>query len=463
VTNPESAGGDQADQAPLSARPRPRHRRARTGDRYPTCLHQRASLVERRELLGGAADNLLMRYRILGLLKPDVLERAIEVVVDRHLALRTVFPDHSPDEALIAPPVVPLARAEAPARDDELLAARQEPFDTARDVAVRATLYPVASGGFDLVLVVDHLACDGIQSLHLLGTEMARAYAALALGREPDLPELPYAFSDFAEEHRRWLTEGVQSAILRHWDERLPEGAGVPVLPIDVTDGPPAPVLACWVGLPPGTVPTLRRQHRATPFVLGLAGVCAALAEAGQERPGVMSTAINPWPGLERLIGHFASLVILTPDRPSRSELRDDGFGPWLASARRETMAAIAHADLPFDDVTSAVRPDFSWTRLPPYVFYGSRARTTYPDWSAGNVTATATDVPQPAYAVHPGLKWQLVGAGDDWSFRCQYSPAAHRDADVAGLVTYAAQVLADAAGTTSPGEPSFEAAVSGG
>jgi hypothetical protein len=460
VTNLNPARGDQA---PYAARPRPRLGGARTGDRYPTCLHQRASLVERRASFDATVDNLLMRYRIQGPLKHDVLQRAIEVVVDRHLALRTVFPDPSPDEAVIAAPDVPLIRAKAPAHDEVLLAARHEPFDTARDVAVRATLHPVADGGFDLVLVVDHLACDGIQSLHLLGTEVGRAYGALALGREPDLPNLPYAFSDFAEEHRRWLTADVRSAILRHWDERLPEGTGVPALPIDVTSGPPRPVMACWVGLPPGTIPTLRRQHRATPFVLGLAGVCAALAEAGQERPGVMSTAINPWPGLEQLIGHFASLVILTPDRPSRSELRDDGFCAWLTSARRETMMATAHADLPFDVVTSAVRPDFSWARLPPYVFYGSRAVTTYPDWAAADVTATATDVPQPAYAVHPGLKWQLVGAGDDWSFRCQYAPTAHRDADVAGLVTYAAQVVAAAAGTTGPGEPRFSGAVGGG
>src|SRR5438552_2055214 len=71
-----------------------------------------------------------------------------------------------------------------------------------------------------LLLCLHHIACYG-HSLALLLEELARAYAALAAGREPALPEPPVQYPDFALWQRDRLRGPARDEQLAFWRRAL--------------------------------------------------------------------------------------------------------------------------------------------------------------------------------------------------------------------------------------------------
>jgi hypothetical protein len=431
-----------------AVRSRPVRDAART--RYPVCLHQLPSVIERHARPPGVTgDNLLMLYRLTGRLDMEALRRALNYLAGRHEPLRTIFPAGDGDpEAVILDPEIPLVVCQRALDTAALQQERTAPADIRRDRPTRASLYVTGPDRANLVITIDHLACDGINSLAIIGRELGAAYSAFADGGVPRLDPLPYAFSDYAQAHQRWLSEDNRGHQLRYWDSVLPPGCGIAAVPLKAGDAVSA-AATCTVQLPAGTVEALQRSFRTSPFVLGLTGVFLALRAAGQSPPAVMTTATNPWPGLDRLVGHFASLVILSPPECGLA-----AFADLLPATQATVRGATAHADLPFTDVMQEVRPGFDWATVPPYVFYGARSARPYPSWAASGLRAEAVIPPAPAQMVHPGLKWQLLAGGGTSSFVCQFPSRAYSHDAVGQLVRDAAAAMTAAAGTGRPHEP---------
>ncbi|MEU4368151.1 amino acid adenylation domain-containing protein [Micromonospora chersina] len=381
---------------------------------------------------------LAFAVRFAAPLDPDRLTRALRRVIDRHPALRTVFPD-GPDgpvqhvQPTATPVVVPLAPGTPlppgprpgpgtttdtgtplDARLRRLAAeATRAPMDLATGPLLRVHLVPDGSGrALALLLVVHHIVFDD-WSFGVLVRDLADAY-----DREGDptaAPEQPAAGpAAFAGSQRDWLAGPAgRRAVADVLDELrgAPDLLDLPAVPPrrarvapaaaptqpnphlthgplhvaakrepdardgstssaapdaddgstssaapDARDGRPAGA-ALRTTLDAATARAARelaRTERVSLHMVGLAAFATVLGAASGRRDLLVGVAFAGRTSVaaEQSVGcHVNTLPLRLRPAPDRS------FADLLAEARRVTLFAAAHQDVPFDLLVERLRP----------------------------------------------------------------------------------------------------------
>ncbi|WP_018788712.1 non-ribosomal peptide synthetase [Micromonospora sp. CNB394] len=327
-----------ADRPPLVALP--------PVDRPPLSAAQRRMWFLHR--LDGADPtyHLPLALTLRGPLDTAALSRAVTAVVARHEPLRTVYatdPDGRPYPVVLPPPPVELSRV------DDLATAVRRPFDLATEPPIRAHLHRADGDEHVLLLVVHHIAADE-WSLTPLLADLVAAYA----GQELPAPSVRYA--DYA----RWQAELPVIDQLDWWRRTLRDLPGPLPLPVDRprSASPSAAGATLSVTLPaglPARLRTLARTSGTTMFMLTHAATAALLHRhgAGDDIPLGTPIAGRPDEALDDLVGLFVNTLVLRTDLSG-----DPTFAELLARVRRVDLAALAHADVPFDQVLDALAPD---------------------------------------------------------------------------------------------------------
>ncbi|HEX7243557.1 MAG TPA: amino acid adenylation domain-containing protein, partial [Longimicrobiaceae bacterium] len=323
------------------------------------------------------AYNHLSPFRVRGRLDVRALERALEGVVRRHEALRTVFPvvDGDPVQEVREPgpvplPLVDLRGAPREAREAEVralaLAEAARPFDLLRGPVFRATLLRVADDEHVVLFTLHHVVSDG-WSMGVLVGEVTALYEAHARGGEPGLPPLPVQYADFAVWQRAWLSGEPLEAQLAWWRERL---AGAPPL-LELPTDRPRPAVAGSRGaglaflLPPevtGPLRALAQKEGATLFMTLLSAWQLLLARWSGQDDLCVGTAVagRTRPEVEGLIGFFVNTLVLRGDLSG-----DRTFRELLGCTREAALGAYAHQDLPFERLVDELRVDRSLGHSP--------------------------------------------------------------------------------------------------
>jgi amino acid adenylation domain-containing protein/thioester reductase-like protein len=345
---------DPGDTPDLVAGPRP--------DRVPLAPAQRRIWMLNRLLPDSTAYHLPVALRLTGPLDPAALATALHAVVDRHEALRTVYPDSgdSAQQQLLSAAVVAAALdldTTGTSRDlhteiDEFVA---RPFDVAVDPPIRARLLRVAEHPEEhvLVLVAHHIAADG-WSLGPLISDFTAAYTAARFGTEPDWAPPPVRYYDYALWQHTLLGDptdpGSRAARqLAYWRAVL----------ADAPDSLPLPA--------PSTARHERRGHGAavevdlttpvtgvagcTPFMVALTTYAVLLHQVSGCDDMVIGTPVagRGHPALEPVVGMFVNTV------PLRVRITPDAsFRDLLSTVRATVVDAFAHADVPFDAIVAA-------------------------------------------------------------------------------------------------------------
>ena len=319
---------------------------------------------------GTPAYNAALPMLIRGRLDVQMLLRALEMVVERHEVLRTVFRLDNAGEPhqevlvdwVLELPVLDLEAvdpAERPEQLRRLLRDRaRRPFDLERDLMLRATLIRLDEREHVLALEQHHIAFDGWSDAILFG-EVATAYESLHCNREPELPALPVQYGDFALWQRRRLEEGGLDDQLEYWRRQL---AGAPRhlrLPLDFS----RPQVQGFEGAHhhfalPGPVARealeISRRHGVTPFMTLLAVFAVLLYRlTGQDDVLVGSPIANRSKlELENLIGFFSNTLVLRVRLGGNPSFRD-----LLERVREVALGAYEHQDVPFEKVVELTRP----------------------------------------------------------------------------------------------------------
>ncbi|HVR99225.1 MAG TPA: amino acid adenylation domain-containing protein, partial [Thermoanaerobaculia bacterium] len=348
----------------------------RSGDLPISFSQERLWILDRFEP-GSASYNIAGAVRLAGDLDVAALRQALAWLVRRHETLRTTFvPAGGGAAQRIAPelqvpmPLVDLRGLGGGERQAAIESWTQEvaatSFDLARGPLLRVVLLALEEREHALLLAVHHIVSDG-WSMGVLIRELAAAYAALAAGREPSLPELNIQYADFAVWQRERLQGERLAGLVEHWRSHL---AGAPPA-LELPTDRPRPAIRTFRGghlgleLPAALSRELRglsRRHGATLFMTLLAAFDVLLGRlAGQEDVVVgLPIAGRERPEVQGLIGMFLNTLVLRADLSG-----SPGFAALLATVRETALAAYAHQELPFEKLLDELRPERDLSRTP--------------------------------------------------------------------------------------------------
>jgi len=311
---------------------------------------------------GSVAHNIAGAYRLTGPLEPGALARALERVVARHEALRTVFFSGAggvPRQRILDSVQVPLLRTRAPGEDEAIRLAELDArgcFDLPQGPLLRARLVRLGERVHVLCVVVHHLVCDG-WSLEILMRELLILYRAFLGGAEDPLPPPRLRYRDFIE-WRQGHGESQEASRARdYWRDRL--AGELPVLRLPRTPSPGSPFFAGrdeTLLLDRGLIGRLRRigeENDATLSMVLLAALNALFHRYTGQTEIVIGVPVAGRAHID-LVDVVGLLVNLLPIRTELQEAQ--AFTELLATVRRHVIDGLAHQDYAYDDIVAAVR-----------------------------------------------------------------------------------------------------------
>ncbi|MFF3982885.1 amino acid adenylation domain-containing protein [Streptomyces sp. NPDC001828] len=295
------------------------------------------------------------------------LTKALEALTATHEVLRTTYASHDGRPVqVVAPPGpvrIEVLQAGCAPDDSELARHARRPFALTDEPPLRATVWPGGAGhSGTLLLNIHHIAIDG-WSLPALYDGLAHAYEqALAGASDPELPELPVQYADFAV----WDAENSldpaldaqldarAALIARAAGEELvlaPAAARERVIEGDRRGEQHRFALDAQVE---AAVAELARSLKVTPFVVLFAAFQAVVQRwSGREEFLLGTVAANrPHPSVARLVGFFVNTVPLlcAPDPEA-------GFDALCTASRAESFRVLTHQRLPFDRLAARLGP----------------------------------------------------------------------------------------------------------
>ncbi len=325
---------------------------------------------------GGSAYNMYNAVRLRGRLYPAVLERAINQLVARHAPLRTAFVtrDGTPEQVVIPELTVHLPvvdyRSQPP--DDRMLKAERairrmgsKPFDLTSPPLFRFELYRLDEYEYVLAACLHHIISDN-WSFDVLARDLSAYYEAAVGHRSPALPSLGMEHLDFVRWLRQWVSEGSMVEQLDYWKKQL---TGLPVTEIPSDRARPAVQTdrgaTITSALPRGLVGAISglcREERASPFMVMLAAFATLLHRYTGSDDVVFGVPIanRNWLHTEDLVASFVNTVAIRIDLSGNPSFRE-----LVGRARRTTLDALAHQDVPFERVVEELRPPRDPSRSP--------------------------------------------------------------------------------------------------
>jgi hypothetical protein len=396
-----------------------------------------------------------------GPLDAAVLERSLQEIIRRHEIWRTTYDTidgqamaviHPAPSTFSLPAVdlrpLPEGRREAEARRVATKQARQ-PFDLREGPLLRATLVTLDDEDHRLFLTLHQSIVDGLSVYQVFLLELTKLYDAFSAGTPSPLPELPIQYADFAYWERSWLQGEVREGQLSYWRQQL---AGQ----LDSLRWPPGrpPFRSFRGAIHPflmskqltAALKQLSQQEGVTLFMVLTAGFAALLHRYTRQESiliGTVGPAGRKWPEVQALLGYFLNPLAL------RLEVfHDSTFRELLRHVREVVLGALAHGDLPFEDVVRAVNPR--------------------PDPSRHPLFQVAISLLPPLAKLPPGWKQSVMdveSGGSRWDLylsfserpeglmgRAQYNPDLFDGAMIQQTVEELERLLSE--GALHPGQP---------
>jgi aryl carrier-like protein len=316
------------------------------------------------QLTPGPAYHVPYRIRLDGPLDATALRAALEDLVAHHDALRSTFTVTGAElrQRIRPAGAFPLPVDDLGALQPGAAAARagqlaRMPFDLAGGPLLRAELLRLAPDRHELILVVHHLAFDGV-SARVFFAQLAEAYRARTDHRVPQLPPYSVPYADLIAACRT----RPRDADLAYWRDRLHDAPPPLVLP-----APPDPGAADGVHrvhLAPDLAERIRavgRSHRCTTFMTMLAAFAVLLrTHTGRTDMVIGSPAADRRrPHTAEAVGLFVTML---PLRVTTTGVRS--FADLLLRVRDAVLDGFEH-QIPVEDLLEQAGTGRGRTRDP--------------------------------------------------------------------------------------------------
>ncbi|MEV0252007.1 amino acid adenylation domain-containing protein [Nocardia sp. NPDC050712] len=404
---------------PAGTRPGPRTRPAH----IPLSAAQRRMWFLNRYDPESPIYNVPVAVRLSGRLDPEILHCAIIDVLDRHEALRTIYPvgpDGEPYQRVLpkADVGMPISEIDPAQLADKLARVTGIGFDLTTDLPVRLALLRVAPRESVLVVVLHHITSDG-WSLAPMTRDLMVAFAARRDGSAPQWPSLPMQYADYALWQQELLgadsdPASVANRQLDYWRTALD---GVPAVSALPSDHPRPPVLTHRAGRVEFRIGATVRQriertgrwYGASTFMVAHAALAVLLDRLadGSEVP-IGSVVAGRGDGeLDDLVGLFVNTLVL------RSRIEPgQSFESVLAAIKNIDLDAFAHADLPFERLVEHLAPARSTAHHPLF-----QVLLVFQNFDREPVSLPGIDIQpleQPTVGAKFDLEWMLAEEVDE-------------------------------------------------
>lgn len=351
------------------------------------------------------AYNLPQAVQLRGLLNIDALERSLNTIVQRHETLRTRFPVTEGQPSLAVDPALALRipvedlRALPPADLEPALQRRlveeaRRPFDLAGGPLLRTHLFLTGPDTSVMLLTMHHIVSDG-WSNGVLVRELGALYRAFAAGQPAQLPALPIQYADYAAWQRDWLQGTQLERQIRYWRNQL---SGAPTkleLPTDY----PRPARQTYTGARHAVqigreqteaLKRLSQREGASLFMTLLSLFEALLLHYSGQRDLLVGSPVanRNRAEVEGLIGFFVNTLVLRADLRGRPTFRE-----LIQRARKTTLEAQDHQDLPFERLIEALGVEIDTSRNPLFQVMFALQNAPLPRLSSPELTIAPLEI----------------------------------------------------------------------
>jgi amino acid adenylation domain-containing protein len=392
--------------------------RADAPARFPLSAGQQALWFLAQLSPGSYAYNLPIVLPLEAPVDKAALQRALDALVARHGALRTVFRVESEQPWQIVLPrlEVPLrsvslgaaARAEV---ESKLRESHRAPLDLDAGPLLRAGLFARKGDSTLLLLTVHHLVFDGA-SAPIFIEELLKLYAAARTGDTACLPAPGRSYDEFVAWQQRLLAGEEGGRLWDYWSREL--GGEIPVLNLPTDRGrPPAQTYrgetlkfevdeACA-----GALRELAAAENATLYMVLMGAFLVLLHRySGQDDIIVGSPmAGRNEEGFGRTLGYFVNVVAL------RCGLSGDPtFRALLGTLRGKVYGALEHQDFPLSQLVQRLKVPRDPSRSPLFqVAFNLETWARRADASGGGSTAPSIAALEPFEWLHQEGEFDLA------------------------------------------------------
>lgn len=326
---------------------------------------------------GSAAYNISNAVRLMGVLRIQALQQALDMIVRRHEALRTTFHEENGQVCQVIHEAKPvkmvvkdLSDFTSTEREEQVLALAEEeemaPFDLEHGPLLRVVLVRLAETESVLMMTMHHIVSDG-WSMNILVDEFVRLYEANSQGAEPGLPALTIQYADYAQWQRSWLESGELGRQLKYWKGRLNHLPPMLELPTDRV----RPAVQQYEGATyefeideelTRMLKIAAKESNVTPFMFLLAAFNVLLFRYTGKTDILVGVPIaNRGPAdTEGLIGVFVNSLVHRTDLS-----RNPSFNEVLLRVKTVALEAQDHQDLPFERLVEVINPQRNLSHHP--------------------------------------------------------------------------------------------------
>src|SRR5579883_1393787 len=272
------------------------------------------------------AYHLQLTFDLRGRLNRQALQKAFNVLIERHEALRTTFLNR---EGRLFQQIAP--RVEFRVREvdlralshderemtirEQVRAELDDPFDLRRGPLIRGKLIQATEETYVLCISMHHIISDG-WSLGVLQREISQLYTANVNGECAPPPPLRIQYSDYAHWQLAAFEAGEYSTQLEWWREHLRGVATQLELPTDrirpATQSYRGSAIEFSLGEAlSARIRALARRHGMSVFMVLLSGWAVLLAKLSRQQDIVIGTPVanRQHEGIEGVIGPFVNTI----------------------------------------------------------------------------------------------------------------------------------------------------------
>ncbi len=301
--------------------------------------------------------------RMTGAIPADCVRQAMQAVLDRHSALRTIFATRQGRAVQLVQENVVLpfsfeswngqgdAQAWLQAQANVFI---RKPINLERDPLIKTKWFQLHEGEQVLLCSIHHIAFDG-WSAPILLNEFLSNLDGLLSGALPLRPPLAVQYSDYAawerspEQEKRWGESAT------HWREAL---AGCEPLRLPQEGEPAGEAGLVKIKISREVSTALRelgQRHGASLFMTLLAAFDVLLSRwSGQERFLIGTGIANRHQKeLQELVGFFVNSLPLPADLSGQPT-----FNELLTRTRDTVRTAFAHQEIPFERLVQELQPE---------------------------------------------------------------------------------------------------------